>query len=173
MHLVWQNLCTICRIYTCAADMEDVKSRKFYVVQKIHCLKAFKDLDKSADFEQLPGHQNREVLCYILNCSSPEMMQYGNSRANYISGQFARKINPQDFLHYFNCLSMQDCTVKPLKVIERMWKQFRIGPDECTAMRKLCQWSTSGFIALMEVIDKFEKYETLDVKKKGHQQRLA
>ena len=48
-----------------------------------------------------------------------------------------------------------------------------IGVDECTALDKICNWSGQGFDAVMEVVDHFEMYRTLDLKKTGHQQRLA
>ena len=154
-------------------DGKNVDDNKFYVVQKVKCLIAFQELDKTGEFVKLSGHQNRKVLVYILNNNRPELMQYGNARENYISAQFVRKTVPQDLLHHFHSLTMTDSSVKALKVVERMARLCCIGPDECTALDKLCKWSNAGFVALMEVIDSFEKYKTLDVKKTGHQQRLA
>ena len=150
-----------------------VKDQNYYVVQKIHCLQAFKELDKSGEFEKMAGHINRQTLAYILNTNSPDLMQYGHARENFISGQFARKTSPMDLLHTFKCLTMKDSSVKALKVVDRMAKLCCIGPDECTALGKICQWSSGGFARLMEVLDQFEKYGTNDAKKSGNQQRIA
>ena len=154
-------------------DVRNVKDMKFFVVQKVHCLRAFQEFDQSGDFVKMTGHHKRNVLYYVLNTSSAEMIQYGNLHENFISDQFARKMNPQDLLHYFHCLTMKDSTVKSLKVVERMSKLCRIGVDESTALRKLCKWKSPGFAALIQVLVKFEKYETKDLKRLGHQQRLA
>ena len=154
-------------------DGKNVDGHKYIVVQKLHCFKAFKELDKTGDLVTKPGHKDRKVLCYVLKPTIPELRLYGNTRENLISDQCARKVFPQDLLHIFNCLKLKDSNVKSLKVVERMSKLCRIGPDEVTALGKICKWSTPAFEALMAVVIKFEKYETNDVKKTGHQQRLA
>ena len=53
-----------------------------------------------------------------------------------------------------------------------MAKLSRMGPDESTAVRKICQWSTNGFSALNEMLESFETYQTLDVKPSGHVGRI-
>ena len=151
---------------------QEVEKRKYYVVQKVSCFKAFQELDKTGEFGQLPGHKNRKALCYVLNNNKPELMLYGNARENFITGQFAKKTHPQDLLHFFDSLSKKDTTVKALKVVQRMAKLCCIGTEECSAMEKLCKWSRTGFDALMQVIHRYELFQTLDVKKTGHQQRL-
>ena len=150
----------------------EVVNRKYFVVQKVNCFKAFQELDKTGEFSQLPGHRHRKVLCYVLNNNKPELMLYGNARENYITGQFAKRTHPQDLLHFFDSLTKKDTTVKALKVVQRMAKLCCIGTEECFAMEKLCKWSRIGFNALMEVIERYELFQTLDVKKTGHQQRL-
>ena len=60
-----------------------------------------------------------------------------------------------------------------LKVVERMAKLSRVGPDESTSLRKLCQWSFAAFNRLMEVIKMFEVYETLDVKASRNSGRVT
>ena len=54
-----------------------------------------------------------------------------------------------------------------------MAKLSRVGPDESTSVKKLCQWSPRAFTSLMEVIKLFEVYERLDVKASGNAGRIA
>ena len=148
-------------------------NQEFYVVQKVHCLQAFKELNKTKEFESFFGHHNGKVLCYILNTNRRDMMQYGNARENMISADCYKKFGPQDILHHFHCLTMkEDSSLDSLKMVERMAKLACVGPDECTALDKLCKWSKPAFVALMKVVEKFEHYQTLDVKSTGNQQAL-
>lgn len=151
----------------------DVSTDKFYVVQKVKCLEAFKELDKTGDFVNLYGHHDRKVLSYILNNNKPEVMQYGNLSENLISGQFASRTVPQDILHHFHCLTMRDSSVKAIKVVERMSRLCCIRSEECTALERICKWSNNGFTAFMTVLEKYERYQTKDVKSTGLVQRIA
>ena len=132
-------------------DLKNVGQVKFLAVQKLHTLQAFKELEKSGEFSMLHGHEDKKVLCFVLNTNRPEMLHYGHQRNNEISSQFCRKTRPQDILHYFNSLTLRSSKVNSIKVVDRMAKLSRLGPDECTAVSKLCQWSSSGFSALMEI----------------------
>ena len=154
-------------------DLKNVGQVKFLAVQKLHTLQAFKELEKSGEFSMLHGHEDKKVLCFVLNTNRPEMLHYGHQRNNEISSQFCRKTRPQDILHYFNSLTLRSSKVNSIKVVDRMAKLSRLGPDECTAVSKLCQWSSSGFSALMEMMEVFENYQTLDVKPSGHMGSLA
>ena len=148
----------------------DVKNcrQKYVVVQKVHTLCAFKDLDNVGEFVKLTGHSHRKVLSFVVNTRSIPLLRYGNLRANDIASKFARKLYPQDLLHVFETLSDKDKSVNSLKVIERMSKLGRVGPNEGTALRKLCKWKQPVFGSLMKVIKNYELYETLDVKSSGN-----
>ena len=152
----------------------DMKNQKFFVVQKVKFLKAMKDLDKSGEFRKLYGHRNGEVLCYILKSNSSELIQYGNMTENFVSGQFSRKTLPQDIFHHFNCLLQMDDSVKALKVVDRMSRLCCIGPEDICAMLKICKWSSSGFSKFIQVLRKYESYQTSDVSStRGLQTRIA
>lgn len=147
--------------------------QKFVVVQKVHTLNAFKDLDKKGEFAKLTGHSQRKVLCYVVNTRSLALLRYGHMRANDISNKFAQKTYPQDILHVFETLSANDSSVNSLKVVERVAKLNRVGPNEATALRKICKWNPSAFRCLMEVLEVYEAYETLDVKTSGNAGRIS
>ena len=89
-------------------DMKNVENEKFTVVQKIHLFNAFKQMDRTNEFEKLAGHSPRNVLVYIINTNSPALLHYGNARANDIAKQHVRTLRPQDLLQVFKSLSDKD-----------------------------------------------------------------
>ena len=159
------------------SDLQNLgQLQQFVVVQKIHTIAAFKELDKNNDFCKLTSHQNGTVLCFVLSTNSAGMIQYGNIRANEIQNQFLKKTRPQDFLRVYQSLSERKNPSSSMKATERMIRLLRVGPNESCAIRKLCGWSLIPFAKLMIVISKFERYETLDVDEftcRGFQQKLA
>ena len=151
---------------------DNVNTVSFIAVQKLHTLLALQQLEKTGELSRLPGHKSKTVFCYILNTSNPSMRNYGNMRSNEISSKFSRHTRAQDLLHYFQCLALKMAKADSVKVCERMAKICRIGPDVCTALRKLCEWTDEGFSKLMEVVDLFEKFGTCDVKPRGYKEAL-
>ena len=141
----------------------DNPNQKFVVIQKVHLFQAFKELDKEGLFQTLPGHEERQVLCWVVDVCSAALMTYGNIRSNDIDFRFAEKTYPQDLLWVYKTLSAKDRPENALKVVERLSKLARIGPNEDIAIRKLCKWNQQNFNNLMLTIDQLEKYETLDV----------
>ena len=154
-------------------DLENLNGRKFVVVQKVHTLLALKDLDKKGEFSKLTGHDDRKVTCYVVNTKSVALLRYGYQRSNDIASSFSKKTHPQDLLHVFETLSAKDNSLNCIKVVDRMGKLGRLGPNEATAVRKICKWSPDAFKCLMDVLKKFEVYQTLDVKKSGNAGRLS
>ena len=148
-------------------DMENVEEVEFHIVQKVHLLCAFKEMDKTNEFEVLPGHARRNVLVYVINTNSPALVFYGNARANDIAKQHVRTLRPQDLIQVFKSLSDKDGSVNGLKVIERMAKHFRVGINETTSLLQICKWSSSTLKCLIDMLEVFEVYETLDVKQGG------
>ena len=57
--------------------------------------------------------------------------------------------------------------------MDSMARLARIGPNECGALRKLSYWSEENRKKLIELIDQYERYQTQDVKPRGHQGQLA
>ena len=51
-------------------DPQKIDEGKYGVVQKIHTVKAFQELDEEGKFASLVSHENKTVPCYVLNISS-------------------------------------------------------------------------------------------------------
>ena len=156
-------------------DLKNVQGQKFVVIQKVHTICAFKELDKTDNFAKLPSHENRTVLCFVLRTNSAGLIHYGNLRASEIENQFGKKTRPQDLLRIYQSLCERSSPSDSMKSVERMSRLCRIGPNESAALRKICNWSPDAFSALMKVLSQFERYETMDVKQdgQGYQNALA
>ena len=148
-------------------DLNNLGDRKFLVVQKVHTVAAFKEMDKTQEFQKLTGHESRMVLAYVIDTNSPAMVVFSNMRSNDITNQFGRQMCPQNFLHVFDTLVKKDRKVDNMKVIERMCKHSRTGPNEITSVLKLCKWSPDRFRCLIDALEVFEVYETRDVSRSG------
>lgn len=168
-----QSVLVVCQVDG-SKSAEDVY-QDFYVIQKINCFQALKELHDNDEFIYLSGHTSGHVLCYLLDTSRADMMVYGSVRENLCYQDYgARRNSPSDLLFKFKCLTnfgfVKD---DALKAICRMAKLSRMGPDEISAVSKLCNWTPVGFASLIDVLCKYASYMTLDVKRTGHQQALA
>ena len=137
------------------------------MVQKIHTLCAFKEMDKTNEFEKLTGHAGRNVLVYVINTNSACLVHYANARANDIAKQHVRTLRPQDLVQVYKSLKDKDVSVDGIKVIERIAKHFRVGINETTSLLKICKWSPAALNCFIDVLEVFELYETMDVKPSG------
>ena len=162
-----QTVLVVCPKKGEEVNMPNVEEQEFTVVQKCHTLMAFKELDKTNEFETLPGHAERNVLVYVINTNSAALIHYGNARANDIARQHVRTLRPQDLLHIFKSLKEKDGSVNGLKVIERMAKHFRVGYNETTSLLKICKWSSPSLEGLVKVLEVYEVFESSDVKSSG------
>ena len=70
----------------------------------------------------------------------------------------------QDLLRIFESLVSQP--KQAMKLIERIARLQRLGPAETKAVLDLCSWQEDHFRELITVLEKFECYETADVKEK-------
>ena len=167
------SVLVVCPVDENSSNAQINSDGNFFVVQKVQCFKAFQELDQEGEFVGLQGHHTGKVLCYVLKTNRRDIMEYGSLRENSISADFARKTLPQDLLHHFKSLTMADSSVDAVKVVQRMSRLCRIGPEECTALDRFCKWSKDGFNALMLTIDKYEKYQTLDTRTEKNQRSIA
>ena len=143
----------------------DTNVDKFFVIQKVKCFKALKELDEQGVFANLAGHADRTVLCYVIDVNSPDIIQYSNMSENYVTGQFASKIQPHDILNHFFCISKLK-NVDAVKVVSRMNRLCCFRSEESAALEKICSgWSVTGLDCLKQVLLEYESYQTLDVSK--------
>ena len=113
----------------------------YYIVEKVHCLKTFKVLEESNQFQGLFGHHHGKVLCIVLDSNRADLMQYGNVRKHMINSECAKSVPMcQDLIHQFHILKRKcssDSSIDCLKSIDRMAKLAHISPDDITALKKI------------------------------------
>ena len=155
-------------LVVCPVDAKkkiNIEKDKFYVIQKVKCFQAFKELDENGEFAKLYDHQHRNILCYILNSNNPELMQHGNLSENLVNGQFSGKVVPHDILNNFFALTRVP-NVDAVKVVQRMCNLCCFRSEESTALERICRdWSCDGHKILQKTLEAFEGYKTLDVTK--------
>ena len=150
-----------------ALNLKDVASHNFFVVQKIHTFMALQEIDKNGELVKLPGQKSRNLLCYIISTNSSSLIHYGNNRGNEATLKFVKKTFPQDIFQIFCDLSSREEKSVALKVVERIAKINRIGADETSSLKKLCKFSDEGIKVVKEMLDRYELYETTDIKLDG------
>ena len=144
-------------------DLQNIGNTKFSVVQKVHTLSAFKLLDEAGDFEKLYGHHNRQVMACVVSTNSLALNVYGNVRCKIIESNFIQAPRPQDLLHIFNALRKSE-DINCHEIVSRLAKHCRFGPNETTSILKLCKKSELFQLSLIETLEKYELYETVDGK---------
>lgn len=142
-------------------DLQNIADTKFSVVQKAHTVSAFKLLDEEGEFQKLIGHHHREVMVCVVSTNSLALNAYGNVRTKIIESNFVEAPRPQDLIHLYNALVRNE-DVNCLEIITRMSRHCRFGPNETTSILKLCKRSEVFRISLIEILTKFELYETID-----------
>ena len=124
-------------------NTKDIRSNSYHVVQGCHTLLALKALDEKGELTSLPGLHLKKIPSIIINTTDPALLNYGNSRANDLSAQFAKKPQIQDLIYVFESLQKHyDDTARALEVIIRYAKSLKFGAEDITALRKLSLWPT-------------------------------
>ena len=104
--------------------------------------------------------------------NNPSVICYGTLRSNDLDAKFSRKPAVHDLLFVFNTLKSVLGDEEAVKIVIRYATLLFVGPDEVTALKKLCCWNSRSFQNLLSVIQLFEKYETTDSRCRGNQGRL-
>ena len=153
-------------------DPKRLAENKYVVVAGNHSLAALKQLDKTGHMRNLVSMGEGLVNCYIVNTKNPAVICYGTLRSNDLDAKFAREPTVHDLLFVFNTLKAALNLEEAIKVVMRYAALLAIGPDEVTALKKICSWEPDTFANLLNVVQIFEKYETIDSKNHGNQARL-
>ena len=135
---------------------------EYSVVEGVHRLKALKLLDSQGKFEQLRGIKDRKIECFALTSTGdPAIDNYCNLRSNDQARQFQSKSSLHELVYVFSFLNK--CYKDPKKAfssMERMSKLRNIGSKDLTSLRKISSWPQITIDHLIEVLQKYERYQT-------------
>ena len=148
---------------------------KYYVVQKLHTVVALKELLREDKLKDLTGIVDNEILCFVLKPISLEIMMYGNLKSNLIAARHNQKIDAQDLLHHNFCLLKGQQSSESIrdKIVDRMSKISKLRPEDRSALSRLVRWKEETFTNLIEVVNKFEHYSTLDANSPGSKKAIS
>ena len=144
-------------------ECKDVE-KKYHVIGGVHSLLALQMLDKEGELSKIPVLCEKIVPCIIVNTADKDLLLYGNLRTNDLNAEFISKPRSQDLLKIFQ--NYLDKPVQGTKVIKRMATLQDLHHTESAAILRLIKWEKKSFTDLLEVVKKFETYQTKDAVEK-------
>jgi len=168
----------ICVLTVTGEDKEFSEDNNYSVIDGVHRLKALNLLDSQGKFEQLPGIKGRKIECFVLTeTGDPAIDNYCNLRSNEQVSQHQGNSSENSTLHnliYVFVLLNKTYKdrEKALTAMERMSRLKRIGPEDLTALRKIGTWPEASLEHLVDVLKKFERYQTNDATGRGNRKNL-
>ena len=152
---------------------DKIDQLEFLVVAGQHRLAALKELDRLGKLENLPGIKNRKIPCYVCTASSAASTNYANIRSNDTSSKFKTTANNEDLLFiYFGLLKASEKPHEALDVVKRICYSRQTHPEDIAALVKIIDWPADVLSHLLGVLEKFQKYQTLDATGYGTKSRL-
>ena len=153
----------LCVLTVAGEDEVFAEDNKYSVIDGVHRLKALKLLDSQGRFEKLPGIQNRKIECFVLTSTGdPAIDNYCNLRSNdQARQQYQSKPGLHELICVFSFLKKAYNDPKQAReAMERMVKLREVTADDLTSLRKVSTWRQSTIEHLIEVLQKFERFQT-------------
>ena len=160
---------TVCPADPSTFDKHKLGQTSYHVIHGRHRLEALKKLDKDGKLVagKLVSMNNRKVTCHVVQTDCAVQINYAILKGNKLAAKFVAPPRIHELLYSFNGLKELFSRNKAIESVERYAKSLSIGPEDITAIKKLCEWSPEIFCVLIDVIEKYEAYQTEDVKIKS------
>ena len=152
------------------ADMKDFDTNnlgrnKYKLIHGNHRYMALKQLDSRGLLSKLPGLEDRDLVCHIVEVKGASDIAFGNLRGNELASKYQRKPFVHELLFvmdsFYQTYKNKD---KALELVLRFAKVLSVHPDEITALKRMGHWKSDCFQTLISVLKKFEVYQTSDCK---------
>ena len=134
----------------------------FLVTQGIHTVTALKELQQEDKIKTMTGIKDGFITVNVVNVEEKSLVIYGNIRSNSLASMFVCKPKPQDLLKVFD--DLKEKPKQALKTVERLARLNLVGPAETKALLDICKWLAESFDKLILVLERYETYQTEDVK---------
>ena len=153
-------------VLTVVVDVEGGKEECF-VIHGNHRYAALKQLDALGKFESLPGITKRDIPCYVVGAGNndPALGIYCQIRANDMATDHQSKAELHELIYVYEFLknSYKGNHEKAVNVVvERISKLRKVGRDELIYLRKILNWGGNSLLLLIQVLKKYELYQTAD-----------
>jgi len=153
--------------------VKDGENDKFWVVHGVHRLLAMKKLDILNKINPIPGFPSSSgMLCFILQVDSPSLTNYVNIKCNDLAQGFQSRSSNESLLFVFKGLvnRMQD-KYEALEVVEKICHSRHLKSKELAVYRKIAEWPGEVLDLLIELLEKFQTYQTKDCTSHGSKER--
>ena len=156
-----------------ARFVKDGDNDKFWVVHGVHRLEAMKKLDKLNKIKPIPGFpSSRAMLCFILQVDSPSLTNYVNVKCNDIAQGFQSRSSNESLLFVFKGLvNRTKDKYEALEVVEKICHSRRLKSKELAVYRKIAEWPGEVLDLLIDLLEKFQSYQTKDCTSHGSKER--
>jgi hypothetical protein len=147
---------------------EDVEggNGEYWVLHGNHRMLAFKQLDSAKKFQDLPGIEQRSIQCYIVGSgcrSDPALGVYCQIRSNDLAAEFQTKPEMHELIYVFNDINKNYKDVeKTTLIMDRLAKLRKVSRDDLTSLKKIFAWPQENLEQLIQVLQVYEKYQTID-----------
>ena len=145
-------------------DKTKLEKNNYHIVHGRHRFEALKKLDEEGKLTKLTGMQGRTVTCHVIQTECAVQMNYSLLRGNELAANFVATPKVHELLFTYQGLKEHIASKKAIESVERYAKTLSIGPEDITALKKLCGWPAESFTALVDVVEKYQAYQTEDVK---------
>ena len=149
----------------------------FFVVHGAHRFEAFKKVDVynsvNKDKPVCGFPKDRSITCFILKVNAASLTNYVNIKCNDISTKFQSSASNEAliFVHR-GLLDKGKDPAEALEIIEKIASSRRLGRNELAVYRKLTDWPLPVLDKLIQVLDKFQSYQTADANQTKARQTL-
>ena len=152
---------------------ETGESAVYNVIHGTHRLSALKLLDDKGILSKLPGLVGKKIPCYLIKTATASLANYCNIRSNDLSADFKSKASIHELIFvYIGLLKSSKDPDQSLEVIIKICYTRHVPQEDISAIQKISRWKESSLEKLAVVLEKFQKYSTLDASSKRDRAKI-
>ena len=145
---------------------EDLETLEFEVVCGQHKFHAMKEIIHEGKGDKLIGVAKGKLPCYICKTGSPSVVNHANIRNNDIVNKFSQPVGTEDLLFVYHGLATKSSheSNDAVDTVKTLCLYRKTSPEDTAALLKIIGWPITQLEKLIEVLDKYKRYKTLDAK---------
>ena len=137
----------------------------YKVLEGRHLFTAMKEL--YSEGKSFKGLEEGKVMVVVLNNPGVIAANYANFRQRHLSDQYTSEIHIQDFVKLFKRINdvIKDRN-QAVEIVKNSMITFNFHKDDVTALCRIAKWAEHNVSKLIEILDFFENFQSLDSEKK-------
>ena len=160
-------------LYVIPKDLEQyeggrasVDTLEFEVISGQHKFQAMKELILENKIDKLVGVEKGKLPCYICKTGSASVVNHANIRNNDINNRTRQSVGTEDLLFVYHGLATKapkdSCDARG--TIKTLCVYRKTSSEDTAALLKIIDWPMTLLEKLLEVLEKFKRFKTLDAK---------